>query len=355
MDRNRLMQGRGARTAPTTVRVALSAAALLILLRSVAPAEAADEELLDKARDAVSLAGVQCDLTDAREVTLASEASAPASHGGHRGGGMGGGMGGGGMGGGGRGGGSHSDSGGDLSGGGSGEKRPSVYEVSCRDGFGFVVLVAQRPAVDGISSDAANGQAPAGPAQPALVAESFNCLELEESSDKIAKKLHCQLDANQDQSAGLKALMKSVNVECEIGDRRSKGHTDEHEFFEVACRNGEDFVLSGKRALRYDGGVRAVSCYALPPDSPLSCKLANAPAILQTLREFVVQKTQGCLPVAQRLVGISPAGNMVFEVGCQSGVAYMVRRAEGESFDTLTACSDKAISNSCMLTNLAQR
>jgi len=269
----------------------------------------------------------------------------------------GGGMGGGGMGGGGRGGGSHfdSDSGAGSSGRGSGEKRPSIYEVSCRDGFGFVVLVAQGPAADGASSDAANGQAPAAPVQPVLVAEPFNCLELEESPDKIAKKLHCQLDANQDQSAGLKALMKSVNIDCEIGGRRSMGHSDEHEFFEIACRNGEDFVLSTRRALRYDEDVRAESCYALPPDAPLSCSLADVPATLQALREFVVQKTQNCLPAAQRLVGISPAGNMVFEVGCQSGAAYMVRRAESESFDTLTACSDKAISSSCKLTNLTQR
>jgi hypothetical protein len=348
MDRYRLGAGqnRRAKTEPTVALTTFFAAVLFIALVIIEPARAADQELLDKARNAVSLAGVQCDLADARQVPVANESSAPTSHGGHRGGGMGGG---------GRGGGSHYDSDGDASSGRPSATGLTIYEVACRDEFGFVLLVAPHPAGDGAPAATSNAQTATAATSSGPSAEPYNCLELEESQDKMAKWLHCQLDANKDQIPGLKALIKGANLPCDISDQRSMGHTTQNEFFEIACRNGEGFVLSTKRALRYDGGVRAVSCYALPLDAPLSCSLAGVPDTLQALREFVIQQTQGCLPVAQRLVGISPAGNMVFEVGCQSGVAYMVRRAQGESFDTLTACSDKAISSSCKLTNVAQR
>ena len=246
---------------------------VLFAVECSTPALAANQDLLDKAKAAIAISGIQCDLADAREISLTNESAPNSSRGGRRGGGMGGG----GMGGGSRGGGSRfdDDSGGGIAMAKPGAQRTAIYEVACHEGLGFVVILGPSGPSGAANSDGAPSQAPAVSDAPKILAEPFNCLELEESPDKLARKLRCQLDANKDQSHGLESLVASVNITCPITARHSLGHTEKASFFEIACQNGEGYILTTSRALRFDQTVRAIPCYSVPPDAGMSCTLTD--------------------------------------------------------------------------------
>lgn len=310
----------------------------LFLFVSAEPSEAreAGTELLQKASAVVAASGLQCSVTDAREIAAntANEVKPTISVTPNGGNNMNRGMGMGGM----------TNSGTSAGtttlsdvmidpGGGSRlthrSKQQQTYEIACREGLGFIVVDNPNPVASG---------------PPSVI----NCLEADAVDEKSANGRRCRLSENNDQSLGLKTLASLANITCPIVAGRGIGHSDHVTFFEIACQNGDGYVLSTNIVVRFDQPTQSVPCLAIPATAGQHCILTDASATLLALRQFVASRVQTCVPTGQRPVG-TLGGKMVFEVACQSGEGYIARRVDANNFDTLLSCDDQAAVGKCSL------
>jgi hypothetical protein len=93
----------------------------------------------------------------------------------------------------------------------------------------------------------------------------------------------------------------------------------------------------------------AYSCYDANDNPNLRCRLTNVGPAIGALRRFVTRSAPGCTAVKERLVGVSRAGGVLFEVACRNGDGYLAHRTESGALDTLTACRDAALGGACRL------
>lgn len=346
------------------------------------------DEILEAAKAMVTASAVACTVVDAKKVELVTQDRSGGA-GGRRGGrGMGGGFGGGGGGGfggggfgqggaGGMGGGFGAggadrlggDDGGDVGQGddngqgaghggwakGRGGRRspPSVYEVACEEGLGFLFIGA--PAAPGEASPDPDAPAPPGP----RVQDYLNCLEANEAAQKNILLVRCELKGNDRPVEALQRLADRLSLDCDIKAARGLGHAADKSFFEIACRPPSDgkakagaeggYVLVADRALHGDRPAMAFPCYDAESNPGLRCQLTRVGPVVEALRRYVGKTASGCAPTKERLAGVLASGQEVFEVLCQNGDGYLARRTGERAFDDLTACADKAASGACRL------
>jgi hypothetical protein len=316
----RLQSGLGGRLVPA-LAVALSAHIV------TAAAKDAPADLLTEAKAAVATAGLTCTVLDARRARLEQ-----GRHGGGRRGGRGGGM------------------------GEAEAARPGFIEVACQEGLGYLLPA---PASDKAHGHDPAADKPATPSSPATPPQFINCLEAKAANDRGELALQCELKENADQRSGLQALAGHIGLDCTVEAARGLGHTSDYGFFEVACARSPDeiaahreavgYVLVADRAFRTDHVATVLSCFEAQSNPRLTCELTHVGSVVDALRRYVAKAQKSCVPTGQRLAGVSPAGDQVFEVGCASKDSYLAVRRQGDAFADLTPCSDPQAAKLCRL------
>lgn len=328
------------------------------------------DDVIEAAKTMVAQTAVACTVVDAKKAQLEPERG-PGRGGGRRGGGMGGGFGGGmgggfgggegRMGGGGPGafgarGESGSEEGQDSVAQGRGERRsPSVYEVACEEGVGFLFFAAP----------AARAKPPAEPAADAPAPDYFNCLEAREAAEKNILAVKCELKADHGPTFALQGFADRLGLDCNVRDARGLGHAGDKSFFEIACRaepaqadqtaREAGYVLITDRSLHGDRPAMAFPCYDAQSNPQLRCELTHVGPVIDALNRFVDKAAPGCAAAEERLAGVSGSGEQVFEVRCRNGDGYLARRAGPRAFEDLVACSDKAAQGACRLAKAEPR
>jgi hypothetical protein len=205
-----------------------------------------------------------------------------------------------------------------------------VVEVACQQGLGFFLVTYPLPE---------------GDKTPVPPVRTFTCLELGNADSKT--NLHCALAANKDQTAGLRPLAARAKIDCPIRAGRGVGHSDDQAFFEIACQDGDGYILVTDRLLRPDQPVESIPCLAADPASGTECTLTDVAPTLQAMKQYVAGQAQACVPTATHALGATNDGELVFEVGCQSGGGYIVSYSKARKFDHLLACNDPAAGGQC--------
>jgi len=171
---------------------------------------------------------------------------------------------------------------------------------------------------------------------------SYSCLEMAESSQK---NLVCTLAANRDQSAGLNALIAKAGVDCTLAGQRGLGHSASNSYFEVACTAGDGYVLVTGAPPRFDQPVGAVPCVAIEAGA-LTCKLTDTAPIFTALADYALNSPNKCRVTEHRYFGRTSTANL-FEVACDDGSGYIIRRTNGGVFDAMVNC--QALPGKCIL------
>lgn len=204
-------------------------------------------------------------------------------------------------------------------------KSNDVYEVSCREGLGYLVIKT--------------GGAPKPTA--------YDCLAAAGGGTK------CVLPANGDPKAGLTQLATAAGRTCPVSDARYVGtsSTDGTTFYELACGSAPGFRLGVPAAAT--AKPEAVDCLALEGTGN-ACKLTTKAQSLASLTPLVQASGRTCQVKDGRYVGASDqAGASYYEVACAGAPGFMVATttATGKFKEAIDCSRAQGLAGGCTLTS----
>jgi hypothetical protein len=203
-----------------------------------------------------------------------------------------------------------------------------VYEVTCGNGFGYLVE---------------------GPKGGSADTQVSSCPSLMATAKKGDATNSCQLPENLDVKGQAQALLSKAGISCTVSDAKWIGINpkDHNEGFEVAC------------AAPSPGYVMFVSQTGAAPPHVVNCMLQSYKCTLTTPEQqtawvkSVASKSGNACDINQsRYVGTDKDGSSFFEVGCTKGVGYMVQVTAAGEFKEAIGCADATnLGGGCTLTD----
>ncbi|HTP39488.1 MAG TPA: hypothetical protein VMI92_07905 [Steroidobacteraceae bacterium] len=357
---------------------------------------------LKNAPELVQATKIQCTVSDARKIPARSGPSQRAglsggfsgvnnvpSPTGNNGGGGGPGGGGGGGGGPPPGGGGGGDEGGSTPSAAAsmGPTAPDQYEVACSEGLGYILTAAQRnqpasaylciesltgpmgpppaggpggPAGQGPGGQGPAGQGPGGPGGPGAQGPGGqgqgpgpggprrdSAPGVGPGGPPPADATQCVLPANAE-AAQLTALAQYVTksgVHCTVQRGRGIGHSASNTLLEVACGEGNGYVLAAPYPLDNTGAVQATPCLAIPDNARVSCQLSDRMAQINAVDALLRASEASCQIRDRRFMALANNGDAFYEFSCQDGNGYVLRATpEGKAVGALS-CKEPAVAS----------
>jgi len=191
---------------------------------------------------------------------------------------------------------------------------PERFEVSCREGLGYLLTSA------------------AGPDDRP---DAALCLE----SGAAGTPGACTLPGNHAdaQRATLAALLRQTpRSGCAIDHYRFAGRSVVNTYIEVVCHDGEGLMLAASNPFDPTRKSEALPCLGLPESGAFACQLTTRQAAIAAMTaaaEAQFTRESGriaCKVQSRRYILSDSAGNSYYEFLCQGGANYvMARRADG--------------------------
>lgn len=207
----------------------------------------------------------------------------------------------------------------------------SYYEVACQEGLGYVLG--------------------AGNAKVQPVAET--CLEADRPMpDGKPSPVFCKLPGNVDPKVGLAPYVVSASKPCTVAKARSLGHGDKNSFFEVACQEGDGYIVQTGSPPKAGKDVALFSCLA-EVGTDVACTLTDTNAQLAVADDLVAKAGKACTVNKRRYIGANPSGSEFFEVACADGKGYVVERTSAGALGHAVDCAaaDTFVEGGCSLTD----
>ncbi len=214
------------------------------------------------------------------------------------------------------------------------KSQTTIYEIACKEGLGYII----------------GKETKAG--APLL---TYNCLQ---TSTPLANgkpnSLACVLPANANPAAGLQPIINRTGRACTVDKGRYLGPTPDKQVYEVACQNGQGFIVldpiaaggapEADNCLAYNGTTGAIKCELTTPDQQISSVDTAASA------------SGKCAAVkTKRYVLSTTDGSDYFEVACDDGKGYMLHVDHTGKLSETIACADAfEIGGGCTLTDARQ-
>ena len=114
----------------------------------------------------------------------------------------------------------------------------------------------------------------------------------------------------------------------------------------MACQAGDGFVLITGSPPRFDQPVGALPCADIDAKASLACKLTDTAPVIASLADYALNSSNKCKVTDHRWFGRSPAGTL-YEVACDDGNGYLIRRTDAGVFDAMVNCT--ALPGRCTL------
>jgi hypothetical protein len=214
--------------------------------------------------------------------------------------------------------------------------RQSVYyEVACGSDLGFILT-----------------KTAGAPAQ------AMTCLEatLTRPSGKRGD-LRCVLPENLDQRIGLIQYIARTGKDCAPERVRAIGHSDAHTAFELACRDGEGFVMLTASPPRLDRPIEIHPCLSYPAGAVMSCVYSDRQAQLAVVDRLSAQAGIACGVKTRAYIGESERdGASFWEVACDGGQGWLLKQGLDGGLARAVDCAsaDRILAGGCRLTDTHQ-
>jgi len=224
--------------------------------------------------------------------------------------------------------------------------KATFYEIACQQGMGYIFKSV-----------------------PGSDATFYDCMSLkviydrqsaaEKAAAAKAKTTNTcgMLPANADPKAGLTPLMVKSGERCGTvtdADALGSNPTDKLTFFEVACSEGQGYVLSFPEP-GSTKDVDVIPCYKAD-NIGTTCKLTSKDKISKQIVALdTSNKHPNCMPTKGRWVVTDTSnGNEYYEIGCADGAtAYMIRTsAKGEYRESVECTLATRIAGGCQFMNV---
>ena len=131
--------------------------------------------------------------------------------------------------------------------------KAKVYEVACHEGLGYVIAAPER-----------------ADAVPVI----FDCMAMTQPVRGKPNPMACKLAGNADPAQGLSSIMTRSGRACAVEKGRYLGSTEDLNVYEVACHDGDGYIL--KTAKAPGGPTTATTCSVYGANSNLRCILLTA-------------------------------------------------------------------------------
>jgi hypothetical protein len=212
-------------------------------------------------------------------------------------------------------------------------RRSAYYEVACGGDLGFVLTKTK-----------------GAPAQ------AITCLEaaLTRPGGKRAD-LRCKLPENLDQRIGLVQYIARTGKNCAPERVRAIGHSDTHTAFELACRDGEGFVMLASSPPRLDRPIEIHPCLSYPAGAVMSCVYTDRQAQLAVVDRLAAQAGIACGVKSRAYVGESERDSF-WEVACDGGQGWLLKQGLDGGLARAVDCAsaDRILAGGCRLTDTRQ-
>ncbi|HEV2363857.1 MAG TPA: hypothetical protein VGS12_06615 [Caulobacteraceae bacterium] len=165
--------------------------------------------------------------------------------------------------------------------------------------------------------------------------------------------LACILPGNLDPKAGLEPYIAKSGVACTPTKLRPIGHNAQLSVFEIACQNGQGFVLQTSSPPKRTEPAKMIPCIGIPEGANISCTLTTRESQLAMVDQLVAQSGKPCVVKDRRYIGAATAtGDMYYEVACQDGKGYVLETTPNGGFKQAIDCAGaEGIGGGCTLTN----
>jgi hypothetical protein len=136
--------------------------------------------------------------------------------------------------------------------------------------------------------------------------------------------------------ATTQSQMNTANVDCRVVDASLLGYNaDQQGVYEVSCGSGMGYVVAASSPPQVTDCVtlsaRAQIAHTQDPAAPpaLACKLEGNRNTTRMVAAYARDAGVGCAVDQSAMVGMSTAGNAVYEVGCPGAEGYWVENTAG--------------------------
>jgi hypothetical protein len=207
------------------------------------------------------------------------------------------------------------------------------YEVACQEGLGLVILAKDKP----------------GPGdQPSV----YDCLLASQPSpDGKPASMACKLKANLNPTAAMQTFMNTAGAACTVDKQRSIGASAQLYIFEVACKDGEGYVLTVPSKV---GGpaVNATTCLAYGAGGNISCTLTTPAQEMSVVDALVASSGKPCTIKDKRYVLATTSGDTYYEVACTDGKGFMITsKPTGKFGETIDCIRAAQVGGGCTLSD----
>jgi hypothetical protein len=207
----------------------------------------------------------------------------------------------------------------------------SFYEVACQQGMGFVV------------------SAPEGGA-----ATAFSCIEANTPPEgQKEAAMACLLPANSDPKAAVAPLLQKAGAVCTPAQTRGIGQSKTQSYFEVACQEGNGYVVIASAPFDLSKPAEAQNCLNFDDGAGnIKCTLSDKATRLAVVDRYATEAKNNCAVKDRRFVGTSQDGASFFETSCNDGKGYIYKVATNGSLAQTWDCAKaQTILGGCTLTD----
>lgn len=208
------------------------------------------------------------------------------------------------------------------------------YEVTCRDGPGYLIVAGIRDT-------------------------AYNCLLLASQNERFEREGFatrqapiCLLRTNRNPVRNLASIAARAGMDCQVDEGRVIGlSSDESPIYEIGCRGAVGAWIE-----QAPGGWVVTDCLEIRSRSDV-CEFTSEPEERAAFRRWLVGSTaESCVPTQLRSMGRNAAGFTYYEVGCAAGDPIVVSLDGNRRVINVLLCADAAhIGDGCRADNRSRQ
>ena len=205
-----------------------------------------------------------------------------------------------------------------------------IYEVSCQEGLGYILLARDK----------------APPVQ------AVNCIaEAQPLPEGKKNNLLCTLPGNANPASALARYVTAGGRNCDIDKNRVIGTTEAMSLYEVSCQGGSGYIILVPRS-----GAAAPTlnpCVGYDElNSSLKCELTAPAQRAAYVDQIVAASGKNCSIKTKRYVGKTADQSDFIEVACTDGKGYIIQSDNAGKFREATDCVNAGgLGGGCTLTD----
>ncbi len=208
----------------------------------------------------------------------------------------------------------------------------AYFEIACTNALGYVVATRE------------------GSPKPS----AFTCVEAgSPAANGQPSPLRCILPGNQNVNANLQTFVAKANLPCTVSNVRPIGQTPTQTLFELACSEGNGYILTTTAPPNVDQPAQFTTCLAYDGTGNVFCTLTDRASGLLALDQFVPRSDRATCQVKDRRYVLSTrTGSNYYEFACNDGKGFIMEvDAQNAVKRTIDCATADFVGGGCTLTN----